>query len=60
MSARRILGKSLPVMDEQRNTADSLLTVKLAEGHVKLVNVQSAVTVGVIVADHMAQIASRA
>lgn len=37
-----------------------ILTVKLAEGHVKLVNVQLAVAVSVIVADHVAQIASRA
>jgi hypothetical protein len=37
-----------------------ILTVKLAKGHVKLVNVQLAVTVSVVVADHMAQLASRA
>jgi len=37
-----------------------ILTVKLAKGHVKLVNVQLAVSVGVVVADHMAQLASRA
>lgn len=46
-------------MNDQR-IADTVLTVKLTEGHVKLVNVQSAIAVGVIVADHMAQITSHA
>lgn len=36
-----------------------ILTVKFAEGHVKLVNVQFAVTIGIVVADHVAQVASR-
>lgn len=38
----------------------TILTVKLAEGHVEFVNVQLAVTIGVIVTDHVAQIATRA
>jgi len=40
------------------NESQMMLTIKLAKGHVELVNIQFAITIGVIVTDHVAQIAS--